>query len=245
MKKYFYNHIIIFPLLVVVFCIISSCDSRSNDKLMQIEGTVKGLRKGTLYLKKVIDSSFSIIDSFVVKGNETFELSSKIENPEIFKLQLKKDDGDTLNDEIIFFGSKSKIKIKTRLNTFESSAVIEGSKNNELLEEFKSMSRKFNIQNLELLKGYLEAQKKQNKFLIDSFQKRLDNLTKRRYLYTLNFAKSNADKVISPYLIISEMSNASASYMDTIATKMTDDVKKSRYGKLFFEILERNRKVTK
>ena len=107
------------------------------------------------------------------------------------------------------------------------------------------MSRKFNIQNLELLKGYLEAQKKQNKFLIDSFQKRLDNLTKRRYLYTLNFAKSNADNVISPYLIISEMSNASASYMDTIAMKMTDDVKKSRYGKLFFEILERNRKVSK
>ena len=106
MKKYFYNRAIIFTLLF--FCSISSCDSRSNDKLMRIEGTVKGLRKGTLYLKKVIDSSFSIIDSFVVKGNETFKLSSKIKNPEIFKLQLKKDDGDTLNDEIIFLVQKVK-----------------------------------------------------------------------------------------------------------------------------------------
>ena len=70
-------------------------------------------------------------------------------------------------------------------------------------------------------------------------------MTKRRYLYTLNYAKSNADNIISPYLIISEMSNTNPDFMDTIAKAMSDDVKKSKYGKLFFEILERNRKIDK
>ena len=243
MKKNLFHSKSIF-LFLILLC-LSSCNSSSNNDSMQIEGTVKGLRKGTLYLKKVIDSSFSVIDSFVVTRDETFSLNSKIEEPEIFKLQLKKDDGDSLNDEIIFFGSKGKIKINTRLNTFESSAIIDGSKNNDLLEEYKSMSRKFNIQNLEFLKSYLEAQKNKNDFLIDSFKRRLDNLTKRRYLYTLNYAKSNADNIISPYLIISEMSNTNPDFMDTIAKAMSDDVKKSKYGKLFFEILERNRKIDK
>ena len=107
------------------------------------------------------------------------------------------------------------------------------------------MSRKFNIQNLELIKSYLEAQKNQNNLLVDSFKKRLDNLTKRRYLYTLNFARSNANNIVSPYIMISEMSNANPGYMDTIAKEMTEEVKKSRYGKLFFEILEKNRKLNK
>ena len=243
MQKYLFHSRSTFILLI--FSCLSSCISPLNKDSMIIEGSVKGLRKGTLYLKKVVDSSFSIVDSFVIKGDERFILSSMIDDPEIFKLNLKKDDGDTLNDEIIFFGSKGKIKIDTRLNTFESSAVIDGSKNNDLLEEYKSMSRKFNIQNLEFLKSYLEAQKNKNDFLIDSFKRRLDNLTKRRYLYTLNYAKSNADNIISPYLIISEMSNANPDFMDTIAKEMSDDVKKSKYGKLFFEILKRNRKIDK
>ncbi len=123
MKKNLFHSKSIF-LFLILLC-LSSCNSSSNNDSMQIEGTVKGLRKGTLYLKKVIDSSFSVIDSFIVTRDETFSLNSKIEEPEIFKLQLKKDDGDSLNDEIILFGSKGKIKINTRLNTFESSAIID------------------------------------------------------------------------------------------------------------------------
>ncbi|MBL30504.1 MAG: hypothetical protein CMC81_04640 [Flavobacteriaceae bacterium] len=241
MKNYFYHFGIIVLTLILT---LKSCNT-TDKSLMEINGSVKGLRKGTLYLKKVVDSSFSIVDSFVIEKNEMFVLSSKIKDPEIFKIQLKKDDGDTLNDEIIFFGSTGKIQINTRLNTFESSSIIRGSKNNDLLEEYKSVSRKFNIQNLELIKSYLEAQKNQNNLLVDSFKKRLDNLTKRRYLYTLNFARSNANNIVSPYIMISEMSNANPGYMDTIAKEMTEEVKKSRYGKLFFEILERNRKLNK
>ena len=238
MKKSFYIfYIIIF---------ITSCNTPiDNNNLMQIDGVISDLRKGSLFLKKYQDSVLVTIDSFEIKGNGVFNLKAELNGPEIFHLYLKKDDGDSLNDRIVFFGSKGNIKIKTRLKTFESSAYIEGSENNDLLEEYKSISRKFNSKNLELLKLYLEAQKSQNIKLIDSFQKQIKRLNKRRYLYTLNFANTHSDKMISPFIIITEMDNANPSYLDTIAKKMPENIRNSKYGKSFFRILKRNKKEVK
>lgn len=238
MKKSFYIfYIIIF---------ITSCnDPIDNNNLMQIDGVISDLRKGSLFLKKYQDSVLVTIDSFEIKGNGVFNLKAELNGPEIFHLYLKKDDGDSLNDRIVFFGSKGNIKIKTRLKTFESSAYIEGSENNDLLEEYKSISRKFNSKNLELLKLYLEAQKSQNIKSIDSFQKQINRLNKRRYLYTLNFANTHSDKMISPFIIITEMDNANPSYLDTIAKKMPESIRNSKYGKSFFKILKRNKNEVK
>ena len=223
---------------------ITSCNTPvTNNDIMQIDGVISGLRKGSLFLKKYQDSILVTIDSFSIKGNGKFNFYTKLNQPEIFHLYLKKDDGDSLNDRIIFFGSKGKIKIETRLKTFESSARIEGSENNDLLEEYKSIGRKFNSKSLELFKLYLEAQKSQKIELIDSFQKQIDNLNRRRYLYTLNFANTHSDKMISPYIIITEMANANPSYLDTIGKKIPDIIKNSKYGKSFYKILERNKKI--
>lgn len=234
MKKTFY--------IVCLSIILFGCDPSTNNNLMNIEGIVLDLRKGSIFLKKIKDTILVTVDSFEVKGNGKFKLKAELNEPEVFHLYLKKDDGDTLNDRILFFGTKGNIKIKTRLKTFESSAFVEGSENNDLLEEYKSMARKFNSKNLELIKFYLEAQKDQDLIAIDSFQQRIDNLTKRRYLYTLNFANTHSDKIISPYIIITEMNNATPSYLEAIAKKMPDNIKKSKYGKSFFEILKRNKK---
>ncbi|MDG2372519.1 MAG: DUF4369 domain-containing protein [Flavobacteriaceae bacterium] len=234
MKKTFY--------IVCLSIILFGCDPSTNNNLMNIEGIVLDLRKGSIFLKKIKDTILVTVDSFEVKGNGKFKLKAELNEPEVFHLYLKKDDGDTLNDRILFFGTKGNIKIKTRLKTFESSAFVEGSENNDLLDEYKSMARKFNSKNLELIKFYLEAQKDQDLIAIDSFQQRIDNLTKRRYLYTLNFANTHSDKIISPYIIITEMNNATPSYLEAIAKKMPDNIKKSKYGKSFFEILKRNKK---
>ena len=238
MKKSFY--------IFYTIIFITSCNTPiDNNNLMQIDGVISDLRKGSLFLKKYQDSVLVTIDSFEIKGNGVFNLKAELNGPEIFHLYLKKDDGDSLNDRIVFFGSKGNIKIKTRLKTFESSAYIEGSENNDLLEEYKSISRKFNSKNLELLKLYLEAQKSQNIKLIDSFQKQINRLNKRRYLYTLNFANTHSDKMISPFIIITEMDNANPSYLDTIAKKMPENIRNSKYGKSFFRILKRNKKEVK
>ena len=226
--------------LLVILC---SCKSDTSDNTMYVDGDIIELRKGTLYLQKIKDSLLINVDSLQLNRNGKFNFEVEISEPEIFHLYLAKDDGDSLNDRIIFFGDKGRINIKTRLKTFESSAIIQGSTNNDLLEEYKSISRKFNLKNLELFKLYLESQKDQNSKSIDSFKKQIDNLTKRKYLYTLNFANTHFDKMISPYIIISEASDANPNLLDTIAKKMPDHIKSSKYGKAFFEVLKKNKKI--
>jgi hypothetical protein len=123
---------------------------------MQVTGKIDGLRKGTLYLQKLQDSTIINIDSFKIQKNSDFRLETEIESPEIYYLYLAKEDGDTLNDRILFFAEKGEIVINSLLKTFESSAQISGSENQVLFEEYQSVLRKFNEQNLNLIKDYIK-----------------------------------------------------------------------------------------
>ena len=96
---------------------------------MRISGKVDGLRKGTLYLQKMVDTILVSVDSVTIKGDDSFQLGDNIDTPEFYFLSLDKDDGDSLTDKILFFGETGEIKINTLLRTFGSSAKVEGSEN--------------------------------------------------------------------------------------------------------------------
>ena len=210
--------------------------------MMHVSGRVDGLRKGTLFLQKVLDSTLIDIDSIVINGNPEFNFKTKIESPEIYYLYLNKDDGDTINDRVMFFAEKGEITINTLLKTFESSAKVSGSENQELLQEYRKISRQFNAKNLDYIKAYINNAKSANDSRSsDSIQKEMDNLLKRRYLYALNFAITHGDNVIAPCIALTEVSDANIKYLDTVASKLTEEVKSSKYGKLLIDLIA-NRK---
>ena len=225
--------------------LIWSCQPKKEaldlDK-MNVIGTVEGLRRGTLYLQKVEDTLLVSIDSTIIEGSPNFKFTSSLDSPEVFYLFLDKKDGDSLNDRILFFGEKGTIEIYTLLKTFESSAHIKGSKNQELLQNFIRLKRKFNSQNLNLLEAYFKAQQRKFKKDADSLQKAIDNLLKRRYLYTLNFASQNANQNIAPYLLLTEVSDANTTLLDSVVVKFTADVRNSKYGKELLSYLEKRKK---
>ena len=220
------------------------CKSNPKPKgsMMHVSGRVDGLRKGTLFLQKVLDSTLIDIDSIVINGNPEFNFKTKIESPEIYYLYLNKDDGDTINDRVMFFAEKGEITINTLLKTFESSAKVSGSENQELLQEYRKIARQFNAKNLDYIKAYINNAKSANDSRSsDSIQKEMDNLLKRRYLYALNFAVTHGDNVIAPYIALTEVSDANIKYLDTVASKLTEEVKSSKYGKLLIDLIA-NRK---
>lgn len=225
--------------------LIWSCQPKKEaldlDK-MNVIGTVEGLRRGTLYLQKVEDTLLVTIDSTIIEGSPNFKFTTSLDSPEVFYLFLDKKDGDSLNDRILFFGEKGTIEIYTLLKTFESSAHIKGSKNQELLQNFIRLKRKFNSQNLNLLEAYFKAQQRKFKKDADSLQKAIDNLLKRRYLYTLNFASQNANQNIAPYLLLTEVSDANTTLLDSVVVKFTADVRNSKYGKELLSYLEKRKK---
>ena len=227
-------------ILIFIFCTNNNSNYKSKE-LMIVKGTIEGLRKGTLYLQKIKDTTLVNIDSVIINGKPYFEFNTPIETPEIFYLYLDKEDGDSLNDRILFFGEKNTIEINTLLNTFESSAKITGSKNQKLLQEFQTYNRKFNDQNLKLLREKFLAQADGKNKIIDSLQNKIDKLLRRRYLYTINFAAQNADENIAPYLALTQVFDANLSLLDSIAIKMSQEVKASKYGKELLIFLEKRR----
>ena len=232
------------PLLSLLAIFIIACQpeqKKVTGNNMVVTGSVEGLRKGTLYLQKIEDTKLVNIDSTLVNGTPNFEFKTPLETPEVFYLYLDKEDGDSLNDRILFFGEKGTIEINTLLKTFESSAEIIGSKNQELLQEHIAFKRKFNDQNLELLQEFYQAQSDREKEKADSLEQKLDNLIRRRYLYTINFAAQHTDQNIAPYLALTEVFDANLSLLDSIAVKMTSEVRGSKYGKEFIEFLDQRR----
>ena len=222
MKKEF----LIFSLLILTF----SCST--NEKKMIVSGNIDGLKKGTIYLQKQQDSIIVSIDSILLEGNSNFKLETEINEPDIYYLYLDKNDGDSLNDIITFFGNNGEINIQTSLKNFDSSYEISGSKNTELLQEYLSIIRKFNLQNLDLLEIFYKAQIENNQAKIDSVNTQIENLIKRKYLYTLNFATNNSEFEISPYLAVSQIADANQEFLLKLYDTLPEKIKNSKYGKI-------------
>ena len=221
MKKIYFLTLLIF---------LSSCSSNKNK--MIVTGNIDGLKKGTVYLQQQQDSIIVNLDSININGNSEFILNTEIEEPDIYYLYLDKYDGDSLNDIITFFGNTGEININTRLQTFDSSYEISGSKNSKLLGEYLTIIRKYNLQNLDLLEIFYQAQIDNNQERIDSVNQQLENLIKRKYLYSLNFSITNSIYEISPYIAVSQIPDANWELLLKLYDTLPENIKNSKYGKI-------------
>ena len=94
----------LFSLLVVFILACQPEQKKVTGNKMVVTGSIEGLRKGTLYLQKIEETKLVNIDSTLVNGTPNFEFKTPLETPEVFYLYLDKEDGDSLNDRILFFG---------------------------------------------------------------------------------------------------------------------------------------------
>lgn len=230
-------------LLLVILISITSCSEKESNLI--VSGEIKGLKKGTLYLQKIDDTSLVNIDSVVVDGDPMFSMETYIESPQIMYLYLEKVDNNTYDDRIDFFADEGEISINTKLEKFETSAEVVGSVNQEKLIEYRKMISRFNDQNLDLIKASFEAEKSQDEDKLMEIDKKYDGLLKRKYLYTVNFAINNKDHEIAPYLALSEVFDANIKYLDTIYNSLAPKVQKSKYGKELKSFLKERRKEEK
>jgi hypothetical protein len=221
-------------LLILISILVIGCNSNKDN--MTVSGNVDGLMKGTLYLQAQRDSLLVNLDSINLRGDGNFKLSTDIIEPDIYYLYLDKQDGDSLNDIITFFGNKGEIQINTRLTTFDSSFEISGSDNSNLLNEYNSIIRKYNLQNLDLLEIYYNAQIENNQKRIDSVNLELENLIRKKYLYTLNFSITNSENEISPYIAVSQIPDANIELLLKLYDTLPIGIKDSKYGKILKEI---------
>lgn len=226
----------------VTLILLASCSKNESKTNLHITGNIKGLKNGTLYIQRVVDTSLVAIDSIKIDGNSTFETNIELKSPEMLYLFLDRGVSNSLDNNILFFAEPGNINIDTNLDTYISSAKITGSKNQELYEDYRKISSRFNDSNLDLVELRFKAMKSNNQKTLDSVNEKQESNIKRKYLYATNFAINNKDYEIAPYIALSDIYDINIKYLDTIQKSMTPKVAQSLYGKKLTEYVAKIKK---
>ncbi|WP_296636673.1 DUF4369 domain-containing protein [Polaribacter sp.] len=224
--------------VLVLAIVIYSCSSKKDGNMI-VQGQIKGLKKGKLYLQKMQDTALVSVDSVALNGSDTFKLTDDVNSPVLYYLTF---DGNTTDKRILFFGEQGTITINDKVDEFGLYPEISGSKNQEVLDQFNKVRSRFQTERLEFIKKDFDAKRADDKELIEKLEKDYNRLVKRRVLYTTNFAITNADFEVAPYIALTEMYDASLKMLNTVNASLTPKIKDSEYGKRFQEYLNNIKK---
>jgi hypothetical protein len=222
--------------VLVLLVIIAACSSEKKQGNMIVQGQIKGLKKGTLYLQKMVDTLVVSVDSISVLGQDTFTLSDNVDSPVMYYLNF---DTNTSQEKIMFFGQQGTITINDAVKNFGVNTEITGSDNQKVFEDFREIANKFQGKQLDLLEANFKALKDEDQQAVDSIRTVSERYIKRKYLYTIQFALQHPDAEATPYIALTELANANVKYLDSINNNLTERVKNSTYGKQLNDFITR------
>jgi hypothetical protein len=221
----------------VTLLLLSSCNKNESKTNLHLTGNIKGLKKGTLYIQRVVDTSLVAIDTLIIDGNSKFETDLNLESAEMLYLFLDRGVSNSMDNNILFFAEPGTINIDTNLDSFIASAKITGSKNQDVYQEYQKINTQFRDKNLDMIQQKFNAIKSNNLKAIDSLNLSQESNTRRKYLFATNFALNNRDYEVAPYIALSDIYDINVKYLDTIQKAMSPKVAKSLYGKKLTEYL--------
>ena len=164
-------------LLLVIF---ASCSEKRSDKNLQITGNIEGLKKGTLYIKKMKDTTLVAIDTIKINGDSHFATELNIDSPEMLYLFLDRGVTNSKDNNLAFFAEKGKMNIESSLEFFNADAKITGSKNQEFYEEYKKVVSRYVDQSLDLIKEQYEAANAKDNAKLQKIKEEQDHLLKMK-----------------------------------------------------------------
>lgn len=229
-------------LLLVAFCLFIACGKEEkNDYNLHITGNIEGIKQGKLYIQQLKDTTLVLMDSIVFEGQSKFDSYLTIESPEMLYFFLDKGQTNSIDNNLVVFAEPGELSLETTIETFYADAQVKGSKNNDLYLNFKKIQARFNASQLELIEKEIRAKQANDQVRLDSVLNAKDQLTKRKYLYAINYALSQKDYEVSPYIALSELYDARTKYLDTIHKSMSPKVANSKYGKILTDFIAKRK----
>ena len=219
---------------ILFLLFIIGCVDESQKSTINLD--VKGLKKGTLVLKKLSDSSFVKLDSFIVNSGDKINFSVLLDQPEMLFIDLKLNEGSDIKT-LNFFAEKSKIDIVTNLENFGYELVVKGSKNDSIYRNYISLNKKFNDQKLDLFKRSFEKSKSNDLDSLKIIEDLVVNINKRQFLHNANFAVRSSEFEISPYIALTDLYE-SKKILDTVYKSLSARIKNSKYAKQLKSIID-------
>nr|WP_294773642.1 DUF4369 domain-containing protein [uncultured Flavobacterium sp.] len=225
--------------------VLVACTEQKSTKNFVLNGNIKGLKKGTLYLQRIKDTLLVPIDTIKIDGDSHFVSEFDLESPEMLYLFLDRGVTNSIDNNISFFAEKGTVNLETSLDFFAADAKITGSKNHELFEDYKKVISKYNNQDLDLIEKKFAAYKAGNSEEVKKIEEEQKSILKRKYLYTTNFAVNNAKYEVSPYVALADIYDINLKYLDTIQKSLSPQVAKSLYGKKLNQYISERKKFEK
>ena len=219
---------------ILFLLFIIGCVDESQKSTINLD--VKGLKKGILVLKKLSDSSFVKLDSFIVNSGDKINFSVLLDEPEMLFIDLKLNEGSEIKT-LNFFAEKSKIDIVTNLENFGYELVVKGSKNDSIYRNYISLNKKFNDQKLDLFKRSFEKSKSNDLDSLKIIEDLVININKRQFLHNANFAVRNSEFELSPYIALTDLYE-SKKILDTVYKSLSARIKNSKYAKQLKSIID-------
>ena len=219
---------------ILFLLFIIGCVDESQKSTINLD--VKGLKKGTLVLKKLSDSSFVKLDSFIVNSGDKINFSVLLDEPEMLFIDLKLNEGSDIKT-LNFFAEKSKIDIVTNLENFGYELVVKGSKNDSIYRNYISLNKKFNDQKLDLFKRSFEKSRSNDLDSLKIIEDLVVNINKRQFLHNANFAVRNSEFELSPYIALTDLYE-SKKILDTVYKSLSIRIKNSKYAKKLKSIID-------
>lgn len=188
---------------------------------------IEGFKKGKVSLQKVNDSTLITVDSVFVNTESPFNLSYDLKSPELFYITI---DVSKKDKTLEFFGEQGEIIINSKLKNFSSEFKVHNSFNDSIYRNYLEIIRRFNFEELDLIKSSIEMTKlKQNDSLI-KIQEKIRALNKRKSLFNLNFTVNNGNSSVAPLIAINNFSESKV-LLDTIIKSLDKEIVNSKYGK--------------
>ena len=198
---------------------------------MTLNGTIKGLKKGTVYLQTLKDSSLITLDSVLLNGDDSFSLSTDVSGTELLHLYIDKVDGTVFNDRVIFFAEKGQMSLNTHLNKFNQNIDFTGGKAQDVFEQYKKAMTSIDVKLSQHNFKLIQAQLNDNQDEIESLNADINKLLSSKYLRSIQFALNHKSSVIAAYIGAREIPEANQKYLDTIYNSLSLAHKNSTYGK--------------
>jgi len=227
-------------LVIGLLFLIVACSKEKELGNMVVQGKIKGIKKGTLYLKKIRDTLIVSVDSIRLFGKDSFTLTDNITSPEMYFLTL-----DQNQSTLSFFGEEGNITVNDQIEKFGISPRIEGSNNQKILEKYKEVANKFQDKQLDLLAANMQAQIDSDIETSQSLRKQAEKQNLKKYIFTINFALNNSDTEAAAYITLTELVNANVKYLDSINNSLTKKVKQSYYGEKLAEFIKNIKETEK
>lgn len=216
---------------LVAASLLFACSEKKSENNLHLTGTIKGLKKGTLYVQREKDNKLVAIDTIKIEGNSSFETDIELKSPEMLYLFLDRGVTNSMDNNLYFFAEPGTVNIETNLENYLADAKVTGSKNQDLYYDFKKIDRRFQEENLTLIEKRFKAEKSNNPKETERIVALQESNIKRKYLHAANFAINNKEYEVAPYIALSEIYDINLKYLDTIQKSMSPKVAKSLYGK--------------